>query len=241
MSYILDALKKSEQQRAHGAIPNVQTVHTSSLNYRDEKKAYWPYILIIAVILNLTAIVYFIIDKDNISENDILSVQDTAIDNNAEIPITATDTETVAPAVVPEKQTINTTSTNTEIEPEKALVQATAEPIKKKTNAVNNNENTAPRPIPNTTVNKRPLQAQKNIIDFYDLPDSIQQQLPTILVSAHVYSSNPLQRSIVINNNFMEEGEYVIDDLILHEITAEGAIFDYGDTRFHYNVVSGWQ
>ncbi len=37
------------------------------------------------------------------------------------------------------------------------------------------------------------------------------------------------------------EGEYVIDDLILHEITAEGAIFDYGDTRFHYNVVSGWQ
>lgn len=241
MSYILDALKKSEQQRAHGAIPNVQTVHTSSLNYRDEKKAYWPYILIIAVILNLTAIVYFIIDKDNISENDILSVQDTTIDNNAEIHIAATDTETVAPAVVPEKQAKNTTSTNTEIEPEKPLVQATAEPIKKKTNAVNNNENTAPRPIPNTTVNKRPLQAQKNIIDFYDLPDSIQQQLPTILISAHVYSSNPLQRSIVINNNFMEEGEYVIDDLILHEITAEGAIFDYGDTRFHYNVVSGWQ
>ena len=143
MSYILDALKKSEQQRAHGAIPNVQTVHTSSLNYRDEKKAYWPYILIIAVILNLTAIVYFIIDKGNISENDILSVQETAIDNNAEIHIAATDTETVAPALVPEKQ-INhigsTTSTNTKIEPEQKLVQATAEPIEKKTKPQNNNE-----------------------------------------------------------------------------------------------------
>lgn len=244
MSYILDALKKSEQQQGHGAIPSVQTVHTSSLNYRDEKKTYWPYILITAVILNLTAIIYFIIDKDNISENDILSVQETVIDNNAEIHIAATNTETVAPAAVPEKQIKqirNTTSPNTKIEPEQTLVQATAEPIEKKTNPTNNNEITAPRSNTTTTENKRPIQAQKNIIDFYDLPDSIQQQLPTILVSAHVYSSNPLQRSIVINNNFMEEGEYVIDDLILHEITAEGAIFDYGDTRFHYNVVSGWQ
>lgn len=231
MSYILDALKKSEQQQGHGTIPSVQTVHTSSLNYRDEKKTYWPYILITAVILNLTAVVYFIIDKDNVSENNLLSVQDTTVDN-----IAATNTETVAPAAVPVKQIRNTI-----IEPEKTLVQATAEPIKKKTNPGKYNEVTTPRSNTNTTVYKQPVQAQKNIIDFYDLPDSIQQQLPTITVSAHVYSSNPLQRSIVINNNFMEEGEYVIDDLILHEITADGAVFDYGETRFHYSVVSGWQ
>ena len=239
MSYILDALKKSEQQQGHGAIPSVQTVHSSSLNYRDEKKTYWPYILITAVILNLTAIIYFIIDKDNISENNLLSAQDTAVDN-----IATTNTETVAPAAVPEKQIKhirNTTSANTKIEPEKTPVQATAEPINKKTNPTKYNEITTPRSNTNTTVNKQPVQAEKNIIEFYDLPDSIQQQLPTILVSAHVYSSNPLQRSIVINNNFMEEGEYVIDDLILYEITADGAIFDYGETRFHFNVVSGWQ
>ena len=244
MSYILDALKKSEQQRGHGTIPNVQTVHSSSLNYRDEKKTYWPYILITAVILNLTAIVYFIIDKDNNSENNLLSTQDTAVDNIAEIHIAASNTEIVAPAAVPEKQIKqirNTTSTNTKIEPEKTLVQATAEPIKKKTDLTDNNDITASRSNTTATANKRPVQAQKNIIEFYDLPDSIQRQLPTILVSAHVYSSNPLQRSIVINNNFMEEGEYVIDNLILHEITADGAIFDYEDTRFHYNVVSGWQ
>lgn len=236
MSYILDALKKSEQQQGHGTIPSVQTVHTSSLNYRDEKKTYWPYILITAVILNLTAVVYFIIDKDNVSENNLLSVQDTTVDNIAATHIAATNTETVAPAATPVKQIRNTI-----IEPEKTLVQATAKPIKKKTIPGKYNESTTPRSNTNTTVYKQPVQVQKNIIDYYDLPDSIQQQLPTITVSAHVYSSNPLQRSIVINNNFMEEGEYVIDDLILHEITADGAIFDYGETRFHYSVVSGWQ
>jgi general secretion pathway protein B len=247
MSYILDALKKSEQQRGQGAIPDVQTVHSSSLNYRDEKKTYWPYLLIAAVTLNLIAIVYFIIDKDNISENNTLLVQDTAINNNAEKTIAENNTQTAAPAVAPEKQIINTTNTNTKIKPEKTktVVPATATAVKKKTDSSNNRDTITPGTNSYAAVNKRPAQpqaqTQKDIIDFYDLPDSIQQQLPAIIVSAHVYSSNPLQRSIVINNNFMEEGEYVIDNLILHEITADGAIFDYEDTRFHYNVVSGWQ
>ncbi len=240
MSYILDALKKSEEQRGQGAIPNVQTVHSSSLNYRDEKKAYWPYILVAAVIVNLAAIVYFIVDKDNIS-----SVQDTAYDNNAEKIIAANNTQT-ALAEIPKKQV---TTTRTEIEPEKidTHAPATVAPIEKKTNSTNSSANITAGYNSNAVVNKRPAQVQKQaqtqkeIIDFYDLPDSIQQQLPAIIVSAHVYSSNPLQRSIVINNNFMEEGEYVIDNLILYEITADGAIFDYGETRFSYNVVSGWQ
>ena len=79
------------------------------------------------------------------------------------------------------------------------------------------------------------------IIDFHELPESIKQQIPTITISAHVYSSNPIQRSIVINNNFTEEGEYILDDLILHEITRDGAVFNYQGTLFNYGVVSGWQ
>ncbi len=244
MSYILDALKKSEQQRGQGSIPNVQTVHSSSLNYRDENKSYWPYILITAVTLNLAAIVYFIIDKDTISENSALSDQDT-VDNNAEQHIVSNNTATVAPAATESqiKQVRNTTGTNTNIKPEKTkiVVPAKVEPITKTSSPTNDDAIIAPRYNNNSAVNKRPLQAQKNIIDFYDLPASIQQQLPAIIVSAHVYSTNPRQRSMVINNNFMEEGEYVIDNLILHEITADGAIFDYGETRFSYSVVSGWQ
>ena len=245
MSYILDALKKSEQQRGQGSIPNVQTVHSSSLNYRDENKSYWPYILITAVTLNLAAIVYFIIDKDTISENSVLSDQET-VDNNAEQHIVVNKTATVAPAAAPEsqiKQIRNTTDTNPQIEPKKTkiVVPAQAESIAKTSTPTNDDEIIAPGYNNNSALNKRPVQAQKNIIDFYDLPASIQQQLPAIIVSAHIYSTNPLQRSIVINNNFMEEGEYVIDNLILHEITADGAIFDYGETRFSYGVVSGWQ
>ena len=65
MSYILDALKKSEQERGRGSTPGVQTIHSASINYHNQKKTYWPYILIAAVILNLVAIIYFMIEKDD--------------------------------------------------------------------------------------------------------------------------------------------------------------------------------
>jgi len=81
----------------------------------------------------------------------------------------------------------------------------------------------------------------KTVVEFYDLPESIKLQLPAIIISAHVYSTNPVQRSIVVNNNFLEEGEYILDDLILYEITRDGAIFSYHETLFHHGVVNSWQ
>jgi len=229
MSYILDALKKSEQERGHGNIPDVQTVHSSSLSYRSEKKAYWPYVLITAVLLNLIAIVYFIVDKENPEETAdttqaAIIASHTTVENEpavkeitaAEIPVaisSAHENKTVAEATpLPEEKTIET-----------------------KTRPAKKTETVA-------SVQEEPATNEPTeIIDFYELPEAIKQDLPSIVISAHVYSTNPLQRSIVINNNFMEEGEYVLDGLILYEITPNGAIFNYKGTLFNYGVVSGWQ
>ncbi len=244
MSYILDALKKSEQERGHGNIPGVQTVHSSSLNYHNEKSTYWPYILITAVILNIAVILYFIFDKEQPITNPTESSQNTVIKNNHEENIannnSAIDTDIT-------EQTAMTTSTIN-----KETVQDSIKPSPEATPSTANNQTTITttteeyteaniiKPI-NTAVDNNTLEDNTEIIDFYNLPESIKQQLPTITVSAHVYSSNPLQRSIVINNKFIEEGEYVLDDLILHEITSNGAIFDYNGTLFSYSVVSSWQ
>ena len=238
MSYILDALKKSEQERGRGDIPGVQTVHSSSLNYHGQKKAYWPYLLIVAVLLNLIAIVYFIVDKEQTAPAEV-ATQPVTANGLAEQPM---DQDTVMAQAVPGQTSDNTTVIDSSIknndEPktaekpspaEQAIVPRVTEP------------EPAAKPATRTVTTPAPVAAEKQVIEFYELPDSIKQQLPAIIISAHVYSSNPLQRSIVINNNFMEEGEYVIDDLRLHEITPDGAIFDFRDTRFHHGVVSSWQ
>ncbi len=66
MSYILDALKKSEQERGHGSAPSVQTLHSSSLNYHSNKLQLWPYLLLAAIVINLAALMYFMIAKSDV-------------------------------------------------------------------------------------------------------------------------------------------------------------------------------
>jgi len=248
MSYILDALKKSEQERGHGNVPGVQTVHSSSLNYRSDKKALWPYVLIAAVILNLLAILYFIVDRDKPTivnaEKNAQPAQTTAeILPAAATPPTASTMEQQTKPSIPTDNTQDYT-----------VQSATADSRETEQIAA---EDVVMQPMDNSTIVSAPDRQQTETsdtkttakadrekvtpIEFYDLPEAISKQLPAIIISAHVYSTNPLQRSIVINDKFVEEGEYVIDDLVLKEITADGAIFDYQGTRFHYGVVSSWQ
>jgi general secretion pathway protein B len=214
MSYILDALKKSEQERGNGNIPGVQTVHSSSLNYNN-KKTYWPYILIAAVLLNLIAIIYFVFDKEN----------KTAVE-----PVVTADQTTTEIISAPVKVIEQTQEENKQT----AHTTATEKPI-----TLNNVETSSEKQI--APAASREMTSNNTIVEYYDLAEHIKQQLPKIIISAHVYSSNPVQRSIVINNNFMEEGEYVLDDLVLYEITRDGAVFSYHETLFHRGIVNTWQ
>ena len=242
MSYILDALRKSEQERGHGNIPGVQTVHSSSLNYRDNTKTYWPYILIIAAILNIAAIGYFIFDKKQSTSSPVEITHNAITKNHYKEAKTDDLTSIVEQTKAIEKTTAAplTTNENKQRETSKAATVTV--------NAINDKPSTTPVIIENNnkaiktkntaTDNKK---YREKIIDFYSLPETTKRQLPTITISAHIYSSNPLQRSIVINNNFLEEGEYIMDNLILHEITSGGAIFNFNGTLFSYPVVSSWQ
>ena len=52
MSYILDALKKSERERKQGAVPDVLTVQEDVQKARG-KRPLWPIIVAMALLLNL--------------------------------------------------------------------------------------------------------------------------------------------------------------------------------------------
>ena len=65
MSYILEALKKSEQERGHGGSPGIQTIHSSSLNYREHRKPLWPWLLFVILCVNLAMLVYFVLSRSD--------------------------------------------------------------------------------------------------------------------------------------------------------------------------------
>ena len=51
MSYILDALKKSEQERSRGTIPDIKAIHRQAA-IEPKKNSRWPYVLLIVLLLN---------------------------------------------------------------------------------------------------------------------------------------------------------------------------------------------
>jgi general secretion pathway protein B len=212
MSYILEALKKSEQERGHGSAPGIQTVHSSSLNYQAEKRSIWPWILISVVALNLVVLLYFIIDKNT--------------------PGPAMDTTTVVTAPA----TINKPVTHAfqTVPAAEVITPAPVQPPAAKQETVSRTIATAPAIQHSTPV------AERQVLDIMQLPDDIRGHVPQMDFSAHVYSSNPVQRSVVINGRFMEEGESMNEDFVLKEITTTGVIMDFRGYLFHTSVITGW-
>jgi general secretion pathway protein B len=227
MSYILDALKKSEQERGHGSAPSVQTLHSSGLNYHSNKTPLWPYFLLAAIVVNLAALFYFIITKTDIEataqEQKYIQEQRQVTETKPVISgTTQTGMDDHVPAAAHASDQAESIVYKPVFMPETARKTAIASP---QSAAVET------RQPPNT---------RNTVVEMDELPYDVLQQIPVLEFSAHVYSSNPLQRSIVINGRFMEEGERLAGDLFLNEITPDGAIFDFQGQLFHQGVVSAW-
>ena len=69
MSYILDALKKSEQERSRGTVPDIKTVHQPEV-IATNRASQRPYIVLITLLLIAAALGYFIFMK-NLSPNAV--------------------------------------------------------------------------------------------------------------------------------------------------------------------------
>ncbi len=65
-----------------------------------------------------------------------------------------------------------------------------------------------------------------------ELPMSIQQELPPLSIAMHVYSAQPRDRLVSVDNRLLREGDSVAADLKLEEILPDGMIFSYRGFRF---------
>jgi len=218
MSYILDAIKKSEAERGHGSIPGLQTVHSSSLSYKTDNKQLWPYVIIGLLLLNLAGIIFYYTSNNTVDTSEAITMtSDTQTAVNTE-PFRQQPTAQAVVRSNPVIQQISTSVSNPVIDEPQVEKQAA------------NNTRIVPAQSP----------AIDKVVDIEDLPSNIKQHIPPMKFTGHVYSGSPLQRSIIINGSFMEEGESVGNDVILTEITRRGAIFNFEDILFEVNVLTGW-
>ncbi len=73
-----------------------------------------------------------------------------------------------------------------------------------------------------------------------ELPLDIQNVLPSMSFSAHMFASEPEDRWVRVNSLRRQENEFITDGLRIFEIQSDKVILEYRGERFSMNALSDW-
>lgn len=213
MSYILDALKKSDQLRQLGATPTLQA---AQVTVPVPKRPLFIYYSLLAVVLLGAGILIGWLRPWQ-PEQPVRAMEPVA----AKSPVPISQQAASAPLAA-------STEMPGQIKPnEPALVNTVTTGV------------AAPIPdkaIPEKSANIDAAAQEQNAIRFDELPDQIQREIPAITVQLHSYSSRPDESLVYINSTRLKEGESVMPGLRLEQITPDGMIFSYKGYRFKRGI-----
>jgi general secretion pathway protein B len=254
MSYILDALKKSEKERKRGSVPDVMTVQDIQMP-GTKKRPVWILLILVVLLLNAVVLIWVSPWKSKKPQTVSAPAYDKQIvaksQNISSHALSKTEKNKVS--TIQDGKTKKTQLADSKISFDKknALQQS------KKVNAGNET-----KAIPETKIkreafsatplkkeegsdvvsetkpedNHLPLPLPNKIYHMSELPQSLQQKLPAFAISTFLYSEDPGSRSVRINGQMMREGQYLSAGLKLEEIMQNGMIFSYQNYRFQVGL-----
>ncbi|HJV51866.1 MAG TPA: general secretion pathway protein GspB, partial [Noviherbaspirillum sp.] len=62
---------------------------------------------------------------------------------------------------------------------------------------------------------------------LHDLPAALQNQIPKIKIGGYIYSANKAERSVLINDRLVTEGDEVAPGLVLERMLPDGMVMRY--------------
>lgn len=211
MSFILDALKKSEAERQQHSPTEFSSVPSSPTNTRSAR---WLWFLGVVLLVNLVVLIGLVI-----------SINKKSADNS--MPAIAAGVETVA--TTPPANNAATTSfaeqvatAVKELPPPDATIPATQSVAQPETQRTNTAIAPATRPSSNAS--------SVVTIDQLRLDGSL--VLDELHLDIHVFSDNPSDRFVFINMDKHREGSRIDEGPVVKEITPDGVILDYQGRTF---------
>lgn len=229
MSYILEALKKSDQQRQRGAAPTLQAAQVTVA--APKRPLFIYYGLLAAVLLGAGIMIGWL--RPWQPEQPPPETEPIA----APAPLTAppemlskTAQEFPAPNLTRAGQPVPVVGA---MKPNNPVLFSSGTP-------------SAAAPIPDKTmpdkfISGKPaslvgVAQEQKAIPMDDLPLQIRQEIPAMTVQLHAYSSNPSERLVYINSIRLLEGGSLMLGLRLEQITPDGMIFSYKGYRFKRSI-----
>ncbi|MCP3893000.1 MAG: general secretion pathway protein GspB [Desulfobulbaceae bacterium] len=215
MSYILDALKKSDRERKKGTTPTIYSVHSNQVHPKmhRSKPGRLPLLLLATLLIigggSVATYFFYFANKSKPNTDISINGDTTTADQRPQAtiglqsePIKVISPITIKPAALLNKK-LETDKQQDKVGQRRHLEQ------------------------PN------PTQSQKtDITQLQNLPESIKSELPVLAFAGHTYSETPSQRMIIINNEIVKEGERIEEELRLIEITWEGIVLEFKDHLF---------
>ena len=234
MSYILEALKKSDQQRQRGTTPTLQAVQVTVA--APKRPLFIYYSLFAAVLLGVGITIGWLHNlqvEQPSPETEPISVSQQAAPAPLAVPSempgkTAQDFPALnsTPAVQPAPR-VNA------MKPDDIVSAGTGTPG----TAASITEKVMPeKALPEKLGSPAGVAQEQRAIPMSELPLQIQQEIPAMAIQLHAYSSTPPDRLVSINFRSLREGAYVTPDLRLEQITPDGMIFSYKGYRFQRGI-----
>jgi general secretion pathway protein B len=221
MSYILEALKKAQAERARGGVPGVDAQPVPTTAPRAPASQWlWPTAALSA--LALGAVLFW---PPSDKERHGASVEPTppmpmrAGEGAVRPPAPAAAPATSSPAAPASP------ASTTAVAASSAPAAASEPPARpaRKIGEIAPAANTAPAPAP---------APPERIALLQELPAQIQREIPPIAINGYLYASKPADRSVLINNRLRREGDQLADGLTLEKLLPSEMVLNYRGYRY---------
>lgn len=222
MSYILDALRKSEQQRQHGMTPRLSSAQivAPTNTSTPEKTAWLPIVLLSIALISAGVTIGWLRPWQ---QDDAVPAQEITAKPTTISPAPATPPRQEAiTAPQPELAALTTSTTlaaiPTPIRPEMPATVVETKPL-------------PPASVTTQTATTTTIR-QASPVNKPKPHTASQPELPNITITVHAYSTNPAERIAGINRRLLREGDEVAPGLKLEQITENAVILNFNGHRF---------
>lgn len=244
MSFILDAIAKSEQERQQLEVPNAQVLAVPA-ETPPPKKRLLPLLLIIALMLNAILVAVWM-QSEKIVETKIETVS--VVSPTAQEKIETGVSEELIVEGIDNQQKVEVAKT---AEPQQLIVNSKpviSEPVEEEVAEgwvriePNSLQDSVRESTASSSATVEPGATDLLIVSrLYDLPESVRDDLPTVKFSGHLYSSDPASSVVFLDNQRpVMQGQQIVDEVFLNEITPDGVVVEFRGYLIQVGVLQNW-
>jgi len=234
MSYILDALRKSETERRQGKVPDlgqqVQLIH------RPKKRRVSPVLWVALALLVNAAVLAVLFWPERISDS---GSGFNGLDTAPAQQVSANDPPLTQIQVVSEPPADVIPQAEPEPEPEPELVsEPQAEPVRERATIITPSL-PQKRQLPLYSRDEPGTGAGTRVPHLVELPLSFQKSIPDLMFNSHIYATDPYASRVMINGHYLRQGES-FSGITVEEVTEDGVVLSKQGRKFRVGIVRDW-